>query len=187
MFSHLLSLDQTCLKLGRFFSIRWAETRDPDQAVMVATLLYKIGGHSRVLVDLGHADPCRKVHVLITNLFEDLPQSHFEEILEQIGADVKFTVEVAPVGPAADKLCWLQQRLYVLRPTRTYLLQHHHDFVCIAAAQPEWLASSFIFIIAITAWLWACISHTPFTSICTRKGSIAAVRTRMSGAMFYGR
>ena len=136
-------LDQTCLKLGRSFSVRRAETRDPDQVVMVATLLYKFGGHSRVLVDLGHADPCRKVHVLITNLFEDLPQGHFEEILEQVGADGKFTVEVAPVGAAADKLCWLQQRLHVLRPTRTYLLQHHYDSVCIAAAQPELVGQLF--------------------------------------------
>jgi hypothetical protein len=130
-------LDRACLKLGRYLRVGKAVDRNSDQAVFLVTALYSNGGHSRVLLDLARCDPCKKINVLITNLHHEYPEAQIKSILRSIGVDPGITFEVAPSGSAASRLRWLQQRLSELRPIRTYLLQHHQDSLCIAAARPE--------------------------------------------------
>jgi hypothetical protein len=136
-------LDQTCLNLGRGLRAGEPEARDPDRAVFLVTALYQSGGHSRVLLDIARADPCKAITVLITNRHHDFPKGDFESVLSRIGAGDRLAVEVAPFEDAAGRLRWLQERLSTLRPTRTYLLQHNQDSVCIAAAQPELVGDLF--------------------------------------------
>ena len=130
-------LDQTCLKLGRLDPLSAPEGRDEDQIVFVVTALYRGGGHSRVLLDLAAADPAKKIKVLVTNLRHDYPADNIRDVFKFVGAASDDAIEVVPVGDATGRLRWLQQRLFELRPVRTYLLQHNYDSIAIAAAQPE--------------------------------------------------
>lgn len=99
--------------------------------VILATELYRTGGHSAVIEDLVRTN---RFGPNIVVILTDVSQSADPSIItERFGSTV--TGEVAPAGNLADKLRWTVARLYALRPHRLILFNHHHDAVAIAAAQ----------------------------------------------------
>jgi hypothetical protein len=141
---HILSsaqLDTACLAIGALKLPPINAPTDPDLAVYIVTALYRSGGHTRVLRDLIAADPATRAIILLTGLATGLTVSEIEAFLGELPA----TVEVAPGVDYASRLYWLQGRLAALRPGRTYLLQHQHDPVAIAACQPDLTGTLFYF------------------------------------------
>ncbi len=126
-------LDQLCIELGRSLPLETPTSRDDERTVYLVTALAKAGGHTRVLLDLIRADPNPKHTVLVSNTQHDLRPGDLNDLFD----DERAQVEIAPLGNLGERLAWLQKRLFELRPKRTYILQHHFDPLCIAAAQPE--------------------------------------------------
>ena len=126
-------LDLACLAIGAATGIAPIQNIHPECAVYVVTALYRSGGHTRVLKDIIAADPATKAVILVTGLADGLTQT---EIAAFFATLPQVAVECAPVSPYEARLRWLQGRLAALAPARTYLLQHQHDTVAIAACQP---------------------------------------------------
>lgn len=129
------ALDEATLRLGRVEDA--ARQGDEEQVVFIVTALFDTGGHSRLLVDLRRADPATKATILVSNMDHDYPRSRYEHALREAGGGEILALEVSPDVTPSERLAWMQDALRRLRPTRTYLLQHHYDTISIAAAQPE--------------------------------------------------
>lgn len=125
------AIDELCVALGRRPDLAKPQSFDENHAVFLVTGLSKTGGHSRVVRDLIAADPAPSCTILVTGYY--VRSSSFERLY----ANTKARIEVAPGRDAGVRLHWLQERMCKLRPARTYMLQHHHDPLCVAAAQPE--------------------------------------------------
>lgn len=124
-------IDQLCMALGRSFPFEKPQAVDDNCTVFLVTGLHTTGGHSRVVRDLIAADAAQRCTILISGF--RIKSSKVRQLLQGMNVNI----EMAPKGDAASRLRWLQQRLFELRPGRTYILQHHHDPLCAAAAQPE--------------------------------------------------
>ncbi|CAE6849234.1 hypothetical protein R69746_07273 [Paraburkholderia aspalathi] len=132
------TLDTWCQRIGATVAAQLAacppsaETERVD-CVVLATELYRTGGHTAVMEDLlltGRFGP--NTVVLLTDALHTADPSI---IGERFGTSVRG--EVAPAGSLADKLRWTMSRLLALRPRRLMLFNHNHDPVAIAAAQPS--------------------------------------------------
>ncbi len=126
-------LDRLCIDLGRPSRMMSLTVPDQDQAVILVTALSPAGGHSRVVLDIMRADPGKKTTILASNTNAEMQQWDLDWWLQ----DQEAEIEVAPPGNLANRLAWMQGRLIALRPARTYILAHHFDPICIAAAQLE--------------------------------------------------
>lgn len=130
-------LDTWCQRIGATVAAQSelsSQSQDPERVdcVILATELYRAGGHSAVIQDLvgtGRFGP--RTVVLLT---DTLGTADPTIAAERMGSLVES--EIAPQGSLVDKLRWTVQRLSVLRPRRLMLFNHHHDSVAIAAAQP---------------------------------------------------
>jgi hypothetical protein len=106
------------------------ETERSD-CVILATELYRAGGHTAVIEDLVRTNRFgSNIVVILTDVSHSADPSI---ITERFGSLV--TGEIAPAGSLLDKLRWTFARLSALRPRRLVLFNHHHDTVAIAAAQ----------------------------------------------------
>ena len=128
-------LDALCQELGRLPPTSPEKAIDEEQAVFLVTAVADLGGHTRVLMDLTSADPGRKITVLVSNILNNLTAPSVKEILHKLSPCIQ--VELAPHKEMDATLKWLQDRLQLLRPARTYILQHPFDSVIVAAVQPE--------------------------------------------------
>jgi hypothetical protein len=131
------TLDSLCQRIGAMVVSSLAPTpptQGVEQAdcVILATELYRAGGHSAVIADLVRTGRFGKRPVLI--LTDTLNSADATIAAERYGDQV--TAEIAPAGSLIDKLHWTLMRLNALRPRRLVLLNHHYDAVAIAAAQP---------------------------------------------------
>ncbi|WP_213297224.1 hypothetical protein [Paraburkholderia sacchari] len=140
------ALDNFCLRIGNAVAHEMHIARESEaghqqaDCVIVATQLYRAGGHTAVIEDLLNTGRFgTRPYLILTNAFSLADRSIVEE---RFGESV--TGEVAPDGSMASKLQWLLQRLDVLRPRTLILMNHHQDPVAIAAAQP-YLASRTVF------------------------------------------
>jgi thioredoxin-like negative regulator of GroEL len=100
--------------------------------VHIATQLYAVGGHTRMLRAFIDADPGREQVVLLTDLAHDV---RGRDTVASVFGERR--VEWGPAGDQLHKLHWLMDRLEELAPERVILFQHHHDAVAVAACQPE--------------------------------------------------
>jgi len=144
-------LDGFCQLVGRSFlaelgdgEVHSEDTDVADEAradcVVLATELYRTGGHTAVIVDLLETQRFGpRTVVMLTDAFNKADPAIIEE---RFGTSV--TAEIAPAGGLADKLRWTLRRLLALRPRKLVLMNHHHDPVAIAAAQPS-LADQTVF------------------------------------------
>jgi glycosyltransferase involved in cell wall biosynthesis len=126
-------LDLLCQELGASQALKTPSRYDQERTVYLVTQLSKSGGHSRVLRDLIAADPGSRNTILITNV---LSYSEPDE-LRFLFPDDSVEIEVAPNIEYAERMRWIQERLYRLCPDRTYILQHHFDAISTAAIQPN--------------------------------------------------
>ncbi|CAG9213020.1 conserved hypothetical protein [Paraburkholderia sabiae] len=131
-------LDSLCQRIGAVVAPAMTRanpacTEDRVDCVILATELYRAGGHSAVIGDListGRFGP-RPVLMLTDTLNSadaTIPGERYGDLVE---------IAIAPSGSLIDKLHWAFARLFVLRPRRLILLNHHYDSVAIAAAQPN--------------------------------------------------
>ena len=127
-----VQLDHLCQELGRPIGERPGSAIE-GQTVFLVTALAPSGGHSRVLLDLMKADPGVAHTILLSNVQHESRYDELSETLAQRGG----TLHIAPNGDFATRLEWMKASLGRIKPARTYLLQHHYDAVCVAAAQPE--------------------------------------------------
>lgn len=131
------TLDNWCQRIGAAVAEQLPACPPPPETervdcVILATELYRTGGHTAVMEDLlltGRFGP--NTVVLLTDALHTADMSI---VGERFGASIRG--EVAPAGGLADKLRWTMSRLLALRPRRLMLFNHHHDPVAIAAAQP---------------------------------------------------
>ena len=128
-------LDAVCQELGRLPPINAEKAIDEEQAVFLVTAVAGLGGHTRVLMDLASADPGKRITVLVSNVMNDMTKRSLKETLHKLNPSIQ--VELAPHKEMDATLKWLQDRLRLLRPARTYILQHHFDSAIVAAVQPE--------------------------------------------------
>lgn len=128
-------LDALCQELGRLPPGAPLNPIDQGRAVFLVTGIARVGGHTRVMMDLIHADPAPRKTVLVSNVMHDLSEDQVRDILHRLNPSVE--IELAPPGGIADALGWLQQRLSALCPARSYILQHNFDAAITAAVQPE--------------------------------------------------
>ncbi len=128
-------LDAICQELGRLPSSTPIAPIDQQRSVFLVTGIYGVGGHTRVLMDLAHADPGTRKTVLLSNVRHKLTLGEAREILNNLDPSVE--VEIAPESCMTATLTWLQARLTALRPARSYILQHQYDTAIVAAVQPE--------------------------------------------------
>lgn len=128
-------LDAVCQELGRQSAVIPDKAIDQDQAVFLVTAVADLGGHTRVLLDLARADPGKKITVLVSNVMHGLTEQTVKEVLRKLDPFVQ--VELSPHTEMDNTLQWLQDRLRLLRPARTYILQHPFDSTVVAAVQPE--------------------------------------------------
>jgi hypothetical protein len=132
------TLDTWCQRIGAAVAAQLPAYPHPAEnervdCVILATELYRTGGHTAVMEDLlltGRFGP--NTVVLLTDALHTADPSI---IGERFGSSVRG--EIAPGGSLADKLRWTMSRLLALRPRRLLLFNHQHDPVAIAAAQPD--------------------------------------------------
>ncbi|MDR6383870.1 hypothetical protein [Paraburkholderia caribensis] len=129
-------LDAWCQRIGVMAAAEMpvlptVDSRRAD-CVILATELYRTGGHSAVIEDLVQTGQFGQNIVIL--LTDALHTADLSIVAQRFGAEVRG--EVAPAGNLADKLRWTQSRLQALRPRRLMLFNHHHDPVAIAAARP---------------------------------------------------
>ena len=130
-------LDEWCQRIGATLTAQLgfsssAKESERADCVILATELYRAGGHSAVIGDLvrtGRFGP--RTVLLLTDTLETADPAI---AAERFGSLVES--EIAPAGSLVDKLRWTSERLLALRPRRLILFNHHYDSVAVAAAQP---------------------------------------------------
>ncbi|MGP8439558.1 hypothetical protein ACT2FY_30300 [Paraburkholderia fungorum] len=130
-------LDEWCQRIGATVAALpelSSPAQEPERAdcVILATELYRAGGHSAVIGDLVRTGRFGSRTVLL--LTDTLDSADPEISAERFGPLVES--EIAPAGSLLEKLRWTFLQLLVLRPRRLILFNHHYDSVAIAAAQP---------------------------------------------------
>ncbi|AMV43457.1 glycosyltransferase family 4 protein [Paraburkholderia caribensis] len=130
-------LDSLCQRMGAAVAPSLAlperaQIEDRVDCVILATELYRAGGHSAVIGDLVRTGRFGPRTVL---MLTDTLNSADPTIADERYGDL-VEVEMAPAGVLLEKLHWTLSRLLVLRPRRLILFNHHYDSVAIAAAQP---------------------------------------------------
>ncbi|CAE6702428.1 hypothetical protein [Paraburkholderia nemoris] len=130
-------LDKWCQRIGATVAAQpglsgLVQESERADCVILATELYRAGGHSAVIGDLvrtGRFGP--RTVLLLTDTLETADPAI---AAERFGSLVES--EIAPAGSLVDKLRWTFMRLLALRPRRLILFNHHYDSVAVAAAQP---------------------------------------------------
>ena len=126
-------LDILCQEIGDQQIVSPPEMRDDDRVVYLVTELCATGGHTRVLSDIIRAESKAKQSILVSNILDSTNTKEVFKLFQDLGVELK----IAPPSSMAEKLAWMQQQLYLLRPAKTYMLIHHFDAVSVAAAQKE--------------------------------------------------
>ncbi len=141
------TLDALCQRIGTEalrrigFPFKTQTQDKQDLVVVIATELFRTGGHTAFIEDLIKAQPERHFLILLTDLYGSCDTTAIRNRF----APLKVPVESAPSGTALEKLQWLLCQLNDLSPDRVYLLNNHQDAVAVAASHPG-LENKVIFI-----------------------------------------
>ncbi|UUE10640.1 glycosyltransferase family 4 protein [Dickeya zeae] len=130
-------LDYFCSKIGavnlsKIKNDKLIDLSDKSAFVYIVTKLQNSGGHTKVIKDFIKSQTDGVHYILSTGISGPSDLSFLSEFTSQ---DVFF--EQAPKGSYQDRLSWLQSRLLSLAPEKTYLFNHHHDSIAVAAIQPD--------------------------------------------------
>ncbi|MFT3733899.1 MAG: hypothetical protein QM776_02535 [Rhodocyclaceae bacterium] len=131
------ALDQLCSRMGAttLAQLRQhglpAAAEAPAEIIILATELYALGGHSRVVEDFIRAQPHKRHLLMLTDFFGSADDMALG-VFRALGAEV----HRAPAGPRLDKLLWTQMALARHPQAQVFLFNHHADAVAIAAVQP---------------------------------------------------
>lgn len=131
------ALDKLCARIG---ATTLAQLRQhglptaadaPADVIILATELYALGGHSRVIEDFIRAQPHKRHLLMLTDFFGSADDNALS-VFRAVGVDV----QRAPAGSRLDKLLWTQMALARHPQAQVFLFNHHADAVAIAAVQP---------------------------------------------------
>jgi len=134
------TLDALCQKIGAktfkdhpLFNSSTMPAYQEDLVVYIASEVKNSGGHNAVIKDLITLQPKKKHIILMTDLFERGDYQELEIYFAQLPVQLLWPSEKSFTA----KLKWLQDKLLTLCPGRTFLFNHHHDSIAIAAVQPS--------------------------------------------------
>nr|QQZ51403.1 hypothetical protein JKL49_10490 [Phenylobacterium glaciei] len=103
---------------------------------MIATQLYGVGGHSKVVADITRLIGAEKVSLILTDLYGNIAYRRL------IGEDMAARgyhcrALLALKAPSVlDRTIELYRLLCAIKPTRIFLLHHHMDVCAVAATYP---------------------------------------------------
>ncbi|AWI75209.1 hypothetical protein CEW83_08260 [Parazoarcus communis] len=131
-------LDELCQKLGAM-SLNYIESekiRPPSadrqaDVIILATELYSVGGHTRVIEDIIRAQPDKHHLILMTNFFSHDYQFDLERFT-RLGVEVS----TPESGDYVSRLVWTQLQLCSHPDAQILVFNHHADVAAIAGIQP---------------------------------------------------
>ncbi|AWI81606.1 hypothetical protein CEW87_20945 [Parazoarcus communis] len=131
-------LDELCQKLGAI-SLHYLESekmRPPTadrqaDVIILATELYGVGGHTRVIEDIIRAQPDKHHLILMTNFFSHDYQFDRERFT-RLGVEVR----TPESGDYVSRLVWTQRQLCSHPDAQVLVFNHHADVAAIAGIQP---------------------------------------------------
>jgi len=104
--------------------------RSDDVVAILATELYRTGGHTAVIRDLIAAHRNQKIVLIISDTFHTANHTEIKSIFPSI------EIHFAPKSIGSfERVVWLQRKLQELCPRRSFVFNHMDDAVTIAALQ----------------------------------------------------
>jgi len=140
-------LDQYAERIGALALKLLADYKKPklfndSLVIYLATGIYDLGGHTRVMMDFVRAQPNRH-HILVITHVLDLSKELQRTALswfEALGVEVIWIEDQLLLA----KLLAIQSLLMERKPSTVFLFNHHQDAVLVAGCQPG-LAKRFIY------------------------------------------
>ncbi|MDB5800487.1 MAG: hypothetical protein JWL63_1426 [Rhodocyclales bacterium] len=135
------ALDRLCGEIGAAtlaqarHDARAEPPSQPADIIILATELYPLGGHSRVVADMIATRPDKRHLVLLSNFFESADRRAAETMVTNVASD-SVRLAIAPMPGRLDKLLWLQTELARHPEAEVFVFNHHGDAAVIAAIQP---------------------------------------------------
>jgi hypothetical protein len=127
-------LDALCQKIGvQTFIPPLVSAPQEELVIYIASEVMNSGGHNAVIKDLITLQPTKKHIILLTNLFNRPDCEKMQDSFANLPVQLMWPNDDSFVA----KLKWLQDKLLDLNPKRTFLFNHHHDSIAIAAVQPS--------------------------------------------------
>lgn len=126
------ALDNLCQAIGNAIPHEASSNRDEDTILYIASQLYLAGGHTAVIEDAIRAQPNKKHHLLITNIYNSFFKNKIIKRFENLPVKLHWADSWTMYG----KFSWLRKTWISLNPASVYLFNHHQDAAIIAAATP---------------------------------------------------
>ena len=130
-------LDRSVAHIAKVLGMRDRPTpKSNDNVVVLATQIYAIGGHTKVMGDISRLVGADKVTVILTDIYRNTPtRSVLKSDLPALGFHCRAFL-LLKSGNAVDRTVELYGILAAIRPTRILLLSHHMDVCAVAGAWP---------------------------------------------------
>lgn len=107
-----------------------------DNVCVIATQLYGVGGHSKVVADITRLIGGEKVSLILTDLYGNISYRRLiGEDMEARGYHCRALLALKAPS-VLDRTVELYRVLCAIKPTRIFLLHHHMDVCAVAAAYP---------------------------------------------------
>ncbi len=130
------------LALGLIPNYKQEKLFDDSLVIYLATEVYELGGHTRVMLDFIHAQPKSRHILILTNTLNKTKESQKTALswFEVLGVEVVWLEDQLLLA----RLLKIQSLLIAQKPSKVFLLNHHQDAVLVAGCQPG-LAKHFIY------------------------------------------
>ncbi|MDB5815374.1 MAG: hypothetical protein JWN23_2491 [Rhodocyclales bacterium] len=133
------ALDRLCGQIG---AATLAQARQDARAqpssgyaadiILLATELYPLGGHSRVIADMMATRPDKRHLLLLSDFFGSGDRRAAESLVSD-----NAQLAIAPPMSRVGKLLWLQTELARHPDAQVFVFNHHADAAVVAAIQPQ--------------------------------------------------
>lgn len=130
-------LDDTIPHIARTLRLDDREgQKSNDNVCVIATQLYGVGGHSKVVADITRLIGGEKVSLILTDLYGNIAYRRLiGQDLAALGYHCR-TLLALKAPSVLDRTVELYRVLCAIRPTRIFLLHHHMDVCAVAATYP---------------------------------------------------
>lgn len=130
-------LDDTIPHIARTLRLDDREgQKSNDNVCVIATQLYGVGGHSKVVADITRLIGGEKVSLILTDLYGNIAYRRLiGEDMEARGYHCRALLALKAPS-VLDRTIELYRVLCAIQPTRIFLLQHHMDVCAVAATYP---------------------------------------------------
>lgn len=130
-------LDETIPHIASTLQLRDRQgEKSNDNVCVIATQLYGVGGHSKVVADITRLIGGEQVSLILTDLYGDIAYRRLiGEDLAARGYHCR-TLLALKAPSVLDRTVELYRVLCAIQPTRIFLLHHHMDVCAVAATYP---------------------------------------------------